>query len=104
MDKTAAARHSENGGGILDLTHHAVHLENTESNQACKRRGEDVASVQNGDPCRQLFPSIKSGEDVQSTRVVWSLSDTQEEACQEESSEVCADSCKAADNGPDGHA
>ena len=51
-------------------TSHAIHLEDAQSDEACKGCGKDVASVENGDTGGDLLSSVEDREHEESTRIV----------------------------------
>ena len=81
-----------------------MHFKDPQSNQSCKSGSEDIASVQDRNSGGQLFSCVESRQDVQRSWVVWSLSDAQEESCEQEACVVSTDSSQAADDSPHSHA
>lgn len=79
-------------------------VENTSSDQTSKSRCEDVTSIEDGNARGDLLTGVERREKVDSAGVVWGFSDTQEEACEQQTLKVFAKSSKSGDDGPKHHA
>lgn len=92
------------GRGVIGLTtHHSVHLKDSEGDQSCKRRGKNVPCIQDRDASRKFFTSVESRKDVQCTRIIWRLSNAQEEPREQQTGIVTTQRRQATDNGPHRH-
>lgn len=85
------------------FTYHAVHLENSEGNEASKGCGKNVAGVKDGNTGGKLLACIEGRKNVQSTGVVWGFCNTKEESSQEKASVITADGRESTNDGPNRH-
>jgi hypothetical protein len=92
------------GSKLTRRTYHAVHFENAQGDQSCESCGEDVTSVEDRDPRGQLFSRVERGQNIQCSRVVRSLRNTEEESREQQACVIPADSSQATDDSPHSHA
>lgn len=78
-------------------------LKNTRRNQARKSRSKDITRVKNTNPRRQFLPGIKRRQHVQSTGVIRSLHDTEEESREKSAGVVVGYGSEGTDDGPCHH-
>lgn len=67
-------------------------MEYTSGDETCESSGENVACIENGDTCCDLLASVEDSEKVHSSRIVRSFCNTEEEADEQKTDEVVADS------------
>jgi len=79
-------------------------MEDSSSDQTRESSGEDVAGIEDGDARGDLLARLEDREDVESSGVVWCFGDAEEEASQEQTREVFAESRKGRDDSPERHA
>jgi hypothetical protein len=79
-------------------------VEDTGGDQTSESGCEDVSGVEDRNARGNLLASVEHREQVNCTRVVRSLSDTEEEACKQEALEVLGQSSQGTDDSPEHHA
>lgn len=79
-------------------------MEDASSDETSKGRGEDVTGVKDSNAGGDLLAVVEHREEVDSTRVVRSLCDTQEEASEQKARKVRRQSSQSGDDSPKHHA
>lgn len=92
------------GSELTRVTYHAVHFKDSQGNQSRKSRSKNVSSIKNRDPRGQLLPRVERRQNIQCTRVIRSLRDTEEEPREQQTSVISADSSQATNDSPHSHA